>query len=260
MSKRAQLAYVKLDVDLFDKPRFQYLISECDYAGALYLLRLWAAIARADGATLPLKYAIALGNGFGLDSATAKTVIDFCISEQLLESSGENLTLGRIAEDQESVASRRDSDAERKRLQKDSARNPVGKEVEGARKPYTYTSPLPSTSDLDPEEIVIPAVYGTPETVEAVERWRKYLKSRHRKQFGQLETDALLSKYSTRLPELSADINHSISNGWKTINVKPDSGTGPPKHESFQERERRERKERLAKFAAEDDSDEKRAS
>lgn len=259
MTKRAQLEYVKLDVDLFDKPRFQYLISQCDYAGALYLLRLWAAIARADSAVLPIKYAVALGNGFGLNAEKSQAVIDFCISEQLLDSSDGNLTLGRIADDQEAVAIRRDSDVNRKRIQKDSTRIPGGKETEGDRKPYTYTSPLPSTSDLDPEEIVIPAVFGTPETVEAVERWRKYLKSRHRRDFGQLETDALLSKYSTRLPELSADINHSISNGWKTINVKPDSGTGPPKHESFQDRERRERKERIARFAAEDDSDEKRA-
>lgn len=57
----------------------------------------------------------------------------------------------------------------------------------------------------------------TPQVREALTRWKTHLVSVKGRQFEQMAFDALQSMYQGRPRDLVDDINHSVTNGWKTI-------------------------------------------
>lgn len=68
--------------------------------------------------------------------------------------------------------------------------------------------------------------FQTVKITAAILRWREYRRAIG-KPFDQMALDSLLSLYAGRAGELPDDIDHSISNGWKTINAKSRPRAGP---------------------------------
>lgn len=139
MSKRARLDYVQFDVECIDKPRFQAFLDSVDPIAGLFLIQLWLKIGRAENAKLERKYASSLCHSVRCPKNVAETAIEIALQEGLLDLIDDvYLTLGRIAEDQEHVAQKRESWRNQKNggtpdtaqspdvFRPDSARNPAG--------------------------------------------------------------------------------------------------------------------------------------
>lgn len=68
-----------------------------------------------------------------------------------------------------------------------------------------------------------------PKTAKAIERWKAHRQAIG-KPFDQMALDSLINLYQGRASELAEDIDHSISNGWKTLNAKSrETRAGPSK-------------------------------
>jgi hypothetical protein len=62
----------------------------------------------------------------------------------------------------------------------------------------------------------------TPDCRDALDRWIDYQLKTHRKTLGEQQIHALQLSYSTRPADFVRDINYTISNGWKGIQIAPD--------------------------------------
>lgn len=122
-----------------------------------------------------------------------------------------------VLKDQENYAKVLDEDRERKR-------NKSGIRPESERK---LDIDIDNDPDLNKIEIALPE-FQTPKLSRAIERWRQH-RRKLGKSFDQMAADALLNLYAGRPQDLADDIDHSISNGWRTLNAKNNAIFKQPK-------------------------------
>lgn len=243
MKSRAQLDHVLLDVDFFDKPKARALLFKFGPLAQLYLIKLYAALSRATNAIISQDAALGIAWELRIESG-ALEILDFCISEEMLERVEGGISSARVAEDQEKLANARERWRKSKGVHEDSTENPRGTGVEGARKCELLNTEDLNTEDLKSkketvsfENVVIPDTFDRVATVEAVTRWAEYVESRFKKRFYDTHFQALLARYATKPGELVPDIHHSISSDWANIRSAPKDD--PPK--SFQRKTNFER-------------------
>lgn len=203
--KRAQLKHVLLDVGFKDKPKIIDLEVEFKPIARLLLIDILAACSSASNAEITINVCKHLGNRIGIGSESVEKVLDYCIKHDILFLVNGKITNSRVIKDQESYFNKLESD----RRRKESKRNPSG----------NNTDPdIDFDIDIDKLEIVIPE-FQDPKISKAITRWKQH-RQKLGKPFDQMALDALQSLYRGRANELADDIDHSISNGWKTLNAK----------------------------------------
>lgn len=104
----AQVEYIRLDVDFFDKPKIKGLQRKHGHKAILLILRLYCAMGRATNATLNRDSWEALAADGGYEDGEAIIVVDYCLGHGILSGDYEQLTNTRVVEDQAALERKRE--------------------------------------------------------------------------------------------------------------------------------------------------------
>lgn len=143
----------------------------------------------------------------------------YCIEKRIFIEVSGGYSNSIVLKDQENYAKVLDEDRERKR-------NKSGIRPESERK-LDIDNDNDNETDLNKIEIALHE-FRTPRVEGAVYRWAQH-RRKLGKSFDQMAADALLNLYAGRPQDLADDIDHSISNGWRTLNAKNNAIFKQPK-------------------------------
>jgi hypothetical protein len=210
---RAQLKHVLLDVSFKDKPKIIDLEVEFKPIARLLLMDILAACSAASNAEITVNVCKHLGNRIGIEAESVEKILDYCVKYDILFSVNGKITNSRVIKDQESYFNKLESDRKRK----ESKRNPSGNNKDPD---IDFDIDIDNETDLNSLEleIALPEFQNT-ETSTAIVRWARHQKKLGRG-FDQGGVDSMLSLYRSSPRDLAIDIDHSILNGWKTLNAK----------------------------------------
>lgn len=91
---------------------------------------------------------------------------------------------------------------------------------QNSSKPSSKTQ-ASSDIDIDNDNVIdLNILKEDPKAAKAVNRWIEH-RRKINKPLDQMAVDSLIMLYAGRYNDLPDDIDHSISNGWKTLNAKP---------------------------------------
>lgn len=223
MSKRVQLKHILLDVDFFEKPKVLALEYKHTAIAVLVYVKWLTLMSRATNGVVSRESLFGIAKEYfrnlGTLVATPESVLKTCIDTGMIVELDGGYSNERVLKDQEACALKRSESSERQKKYRERAQHTSN--ALQTRLPVTET--VTDTVDdpvLDPKETVtLPdsPEYQKPEVVAALAAWQAYAKKRLRRDFGQIEADALLSCYNTRLPDMVRDITGSIRSGWRNI-------------------------------------------
>lgn len=167
--------------------------------------------------------------------ADPEAFLAYCLDKGIFIQCGDGYSNTHVIKDQESYAKTLDEDRERKGIRPEKNRNPTGVRPEKDR---NLDIDIDNEFDLDPDlnklDVRLPE-FIDPKITSALGRWRQH-RALLGRPFDQMALDSLINLYAGRADELADDIDHSISNGWKTLNAKPRdppkarAGPDKPKH------------------------------
>ena len=211
---RAQLKHVLLDVDFFNNPKIEALGFRFGSCAQACLIEILCSMSRATNAQVDEdlirskigKHRIADADGF----------FAYIIEKRIIFKEGEAYSNAPVIEDQEKYA---------RKLGSGNARVTRYREKKDALQTQgeTHFPDIDIDTDYDLDlnklEIAFPE-FLDPKITSALSRWRQH-RAMIGKPFDQMALDSLQSLYTGRANELADDIDHSISNGWKTLNAKP---------------------------------------
>lgn len=201
---RAQLKHLLLDVSFKDKPKIIDLEVEFKPIARLLLMDILAACSAASNAEITINVCKHLGNRIGIEAESVEKILDYCIKHDILFAVNGKITNSRVIKDQESYYNKLESDRKRK----DSKRIPTGNNCD------------PDIDfDID-NDLDLNLIKEDPQAVKAIARWVEH-RFKIGKPLDQMAVDSLILLYRGKLSELPDDVDHSISNGWKTLNAKP---------------------------------------
>lgn len=146
MSDRVQLKHLLIDVDFFDKPKARALLHKFGPIAQLYLVRLYAALARATKATISIDAALGVAWELRIEKE-ALEILEYCIKEEMLERSSDHISNSRVASDQEALHKKQERWRKSKEKNVVSESIPRGTSEEGARK--SENTELLNTEDLN---------------------------------------------------------------------------------------------------------------
>lgn len=215
--RRAQLKHVLLDVDFFDKPTIRALGYKHSQIAVLLFIRWMMLMSRATNGLVTRDALASVArevlSGTGTAIANFESVLNYCVETGMIYEEGDgHFTNERVVKDQESCAVKRKSSNERQKKFREKERG-----VDNASL-TRLSDTVTAIDNINKLEIVIPE-FQDPKISKAITRWRQH-RQKLGKPFDQMALDALQSLYRGRANELLDDIDHSISNGWKTLNAK----------------------------------------
>jgi len=279
---RAQLDHALLDVHMWSKPKLKTLRLKFGQLARLWYSDITLDLSAATNAEIDEELALALAEELGIEDPVA--LLSYCLEKGLLFSpSPGRISSVRVVEDQEKLAEQREKWRRKKgdpdTPPGDSPEIPLGSSSVSPKSLNVQDCEEMKSEDLKNEDLnkkrtVIPdppgcsplELGGLPKEFqnrELIIAWKRYrIKKfkRWKSDYDRISFDSDAMRYCGRIKDFIRDLNAAAAGEWKNVGdaSQLEQRGGGPKHESFHERERRERKERLAKFAAEDDSDEKR--
>lgn len=230
---RVQLSHVLIDVDFFDKPKIIALGEKLGQPAIHLLIRVYAAMSKATDAEIDVSCIEYLARIIGFKDLA--NFLTYCVERGILCEGSQPymLTNIRVIEDQEKLAKNR----EESRLRQEKLRDKRVTNALPTRLPDTDTvtdtvlDPLVEGGAGETTGAAVPSALKTPEVEQAITRWRAHLRKNHKRNFDPIAEEALYASYATRREELIRNIEWSVQNGWKTINVAPvdSKKTDPPK-------------------------------
>jgi hypothetical protein len=217
---RAQLKKVFLDVDFFSNPKIEALGYKFGSASQACLIEILCAMSRATNAQVDEDLIYSKIHKHQVKEPS--NFFDYLIEKNIIFKDGNGFSNGPVIKDQENYA---------RKLESSNARVTRYREKKEALPSERETRTPDTDSDNDNEydlninkepELRLDIAFiefGDLKTIKAIERWKKHRLSIG-KTFDQMALDSLQSLYAGRANELADDIDHSISNGWKTLNAK----------------------------------------
>ena len=103
----AQLEYISLDTDFFDKPKIKGFVHRHGQGAVSFLLRLLCGMGRSTEGEISRDSWEAIGVEAGLDVERATSLVSYCLENQILAGDLEVLTNSRVKVDQEALAAKR---------------------------------------------------------------------------------------------------------------------------------------------------------
>lgn len=212
---RAQLDHVLLDVDFFNNPKIRALKGKFGHISQLCLIDAYTAMSRATNAIIDGDCVMAILSDYQLKW----DFWEHCLDKGLVKIEGQGYSNSRVIADQERLGKSQDkwrvANGKRK---VDSNSTPNLHPINTQSKQNTVN--VHGCEVLNTEELNLNIIKEEPHIIKAVSRWAE-----HRRKIGkpldQMAIDSLILLYRGRFNELPDDIDHSISNGWKTLNAKP---------------------------------------
>lgn len=190
----AELKRAYLDVNFFNLPEIRALMRKFKKLAGLALVQIYLAMSAAEGGKIDEDALCAILEENEIRSPEA--FIAYCLDKSLIKLFREIIS--------DSSDENPDSPGSKSRL-----------------------PDIDSDNVSEDQELII----ALPEflnvrTFQAVERWRLHRRLIG-KPFDQMALDSLINLYAGRANELADDINHSIANGWKTINARGGTRASP---------------------------------
>lgn len=217
---RAQLKHVLLDVDFFNNPKIEALGFRFGSCAQACLIEILCSMSRATNAQVDEDL---IRSKIGKHRISeADEFFAYIIEKRIIFKEGEAYSNAPVIEDQEKYARKLgagNARVTRYREKKEALQTPG----------ETRFPDIDIDTDYDPDhnelEVALPEFRDT-QILSAIIRWRQH-RALIGKPFDQMALDSLINLYRGRHEELPDDIDHSISNGWKTINAA--ARKAPPK-------------------------------
>jgi len=191
----AELKRAYLDVNFFNLPEIRALMRKFKRSAGLALVQIYLAMSAAEGGRIDEDALCAILEDNEIKSPEA--FISYCIDKSLIK-------------------------LFREKISDSSEINPAfpGNETRLPDSDYD--------NEYEDQELIIALPeFRDVKIAAAILRWREYRRASFGKSFDQMALDSLISLYAGRANELPDDIDHSISNGWKTLNAKNRPRAGP---------------------------------
>jgi len=212
---RAQLKKVFLDVDFFSNPKIEALGYKFGSASQACLIEILCAMSRATNAQVDEDLIYSKIHKHQVKEPS--NFFNYLVDKNIIFKDGNGFSNGPVIKDQESYA---------RKLESSNARVTRFREKKEALPSERETRTPDIDFDTDNEtdlnslelEIALPEFQNT-ETSTAIVRWARHQKKLGRG-FDQGGVDSMLSLYRSSPRDLAIDIDHSILNGWKTLNAK----------------------------------------
>lgn len=145
----AQVQYIRLDTDFFDKPKIKALAFRCGQGAVLCLIRLLCAMGRATDGELSRDAWLAISVESGLTVEDAETLAKYCLKEKIFGGNLAALTNSRVLEDQEALERKREQN--RERVSRHRTKQRTGPEATVIPLP-----PRPSEPIVNPDFVPVP--------------------------------------------------------------------------------------------------------
>lgn len=168
----AQLDYIRLDTDFFDKPKIKGLCHRHGQEAVGFLLRLLCSMGRATEGAIGRDAWEAIGIEGNLDPKRAEMFVIYCLEQKILAGDLEHLTNSRVQDDQTALERKRGAGKERVRQYRQRHKDAPSFADEGSDAPV---APQNSQSITEPPPVATVAYLprATPRLVEP-ERQEKF--------------------------------------------------------------------------------------
>ena len=226
MSK-VRLPAILLNADFYSKPRNRRWIKAEGEGAVIALQMIWIALSQEKDNRLSLHDISAIPFITPIDDKVLPGFLNSCVEIGLLEFEDGFYFNSQIVSDSKKFKAKHNnySAAAKNRELAKQEQNP-GKIVAGFRQNHIDID-IDNDPDLNKIEIALHE-FRTPRVEGAVYRWAQH-RRKLGKSFDQMAADALLNLYAGRPQDLADDIDHSISNGWRTLNAKNNAILKQPK-------------------------------
>lgn len=205
---RAQLKRMYLDVNFFSNPKIEALGYKFGSASQACLLEILCAMSKATNAQVDEDFIYSRIHKHRIEQAS--DLFNYLLEKKILFKDGNGFSNGPVIKDQESYS---------RKLEASNARVTRFRGKKEALPSERETRTPDIDSDYD-NVIDLNILKEDPKAAKAVARWIEH-RRKINKPLDQMAVDSLIMLYAGRHNELPDDIDHSISNGWKTLNAKP---------------------------------------
>lgn len=205
---RAQLKRMYLDVNFFSNPKIEALGYKFGSASQACLLEILCAMSKATNAQVDEDFIYSRIHKHRIEQAS--DLFNYLLEKKILFKDGNGFSNGPVIKDQESYS---------RKLEASNARVTRFRGKKEALPSERETRTPDIDSDYD-NVIDLNILKEDPKAVKAIARWIEH-RRKINKPLDQMAVDSLIMLYGGRYDELPDDIDHSISNGWKTLNAKP---------------------------------------
>ena len=111
----AQLEYIRLDTDFFDKPKIKGLVYRHGHESVGFLLRLLCSMGRATEGFIGRDAWEAIGIESGIDPQRAEKLVAYCLDQGILEGDLSTISNSRVHTDREALDKKRGAARDRVR-------------------------------------------------------------------------------------------------------------------------------------------------
>jgi hypothetical protein len=203
-----------IDTDFFEKPENVEAVDIFGDEAPSAIMRLILKLINEKEARMKKSQVLAMWRASGTAQDKWAQIIAYYVKCGWLVEQDEWICSIRVGKERARVEQKRSTlSANAKQKQSKSLAN----EQQSASK----SSDTDTGSDLDPNKLeIIPIEFQTPKIILATKNWARH-REKLGKSFDQESLNSMFRLYENRPDELAQDIDHSITNGWKTLNAKP---------------------------------------
>lgn len=218
-----------MDVHFFANPKIRALGKVHGNEGLLAIVDIYMAMSRATDAIIEFEALIAIAEDWKVKFP--EKFFQYCLDRGLVQVDGHGYTNSVVVKDQEQYAQKCKKTTDRQGSPGESRPPEVFREIfPGSlpgNTPFEEKKKPDSDIDIDNEDLKkewnVPPVLYTAEVRKALNLWDKNLR-KFGKALDQISLEALLSQYHGRPKDLIADIQHTVTNGWKSLQRKAEQG------------------------------------